>query len=226
MKMDRQEFMKQLERLLLYVPMQEREEALQYYSDYFEDAGSENEQDVIAALGSPQKVAENIKRDINWSHYGAEPDKVEMGKEIMEYHPVPEMVEEPYNPSNNRGKLPAWLVIVIVVCLLPFLGGLLSTVLGILGSLFGLWFGLLVAFGAIGLGCTLAGIIIIVAGGIACIMNAFAGLGIIGVGLLVLAVGSMGILLEFLLVRKWTPAILNVTKRGLHRIMNLGKERM
>lgn len=226
MKMDRQEFMKQLERLLLYVPMQEREEALQYYSDYFEDAGSENEQDVIAALGSPQKVAENIKRDINRSHYGAEPDKVEMGKEIMEYHPVPEMVEEPYNPSNNRGKLPAWLVIVIVVCLLPFLGGLLSTVLGILGSLFGLWFGLLVAFGAIGLGCTLAGIIIIVAGGIACIMNAFAGLGIIGVGLLVLAVGSMGILLEFLLVRKWTPAILNVTKRGLHRIMNLGKERM
>ena len=52
--MSRWEFMSQLEKLLLYVPIQEREEALQYYNDYFEDAGPEREQEVIASLGSPE----------------------------------------------------------------------------------------------------------------------------------------------------------------------------
>lgn len=224
--MDRQEFMRQLERLLLFVPIQEKEEALQYYNDYFEDAGPENEQEVIESLGSPEMIAENIKRDINQSHYGAEPDKVEPGKEIMEYHPVPEIVEEPYDPSNNRWNIPTWLIIVIVVCAIPLLGGLIGTVVGAVGGVFALWFGLLVAFGAIGLACTLAGIIIIVVGGIACAINAFAGLGIIGVGLIVLAVGVTGILLESLLIGKWTPAIVSGLKKVFHKIMNLGKERM
>lgn len=66
--MNRTEFMRQLERLLQSVPQQEREEALQYYNDYFDDAGAENEKEVLDALGNPAKVAENIKRDL----YGEE----------------------------------------------------------------------------------------------------------------------------------------------------------
>lgn len=226
-KMDRQEFMRQLEQQLLYVPIQEKEEALQYYNDYFEDAGPENEQEVIASLGSPEKLAENIKRDINQSHYGVEPDKVEPGKEIMEYHPVPEIVEEPYDPSNNNWRnLPTWLIVVIVICALPLLGGLIGAVTGAVGGVFALWFGLLVTFGAIGLACTVAGIVVIVVGGIACALSAFAGLGIIGVGLIILAVGVTGILLESLLIGKWTPAIVNGLKKVFHKIMNLGKERV
>lgn len=62
--MNRAEFMSQLERLLQSIAPAEREEALQYYSDYFDDAGVENEQDVIEALGNPARVAENIKRDL------------------------------------------------------------------------------------------------------------------------------------------------------------------
>lgn len=58
-------FMGQLESLLADVPAAEREEALQYYNDYFEDAGAENEQSVIESLGSPVKVAENIKAELS-----------------------------------------------------------------------------------------------------------------------------------------------------------------
>lgn len=224
--MDRQEFMRRLEQLLLFVPIQEKEEALQYYNDYFEDAGPEKEQEVIESLGSPEQLAENIKRDINQSHYGAEPDKVEPGKEIMEYHPVPEIVEEPYDPSTNKWNMPTWLIIVIVVCAIPLLGGLIGTVVGAVGGVLALWFGMLVTFGAIGLACTVAGIIVIVAGGIACVLNAYAGLGIIGVGLIVMAIGVLGILLESLLIGKWTPAIVNGLKKVFQKIMNLGKERM
>ena len=62
--MNRIEFMKQLESLLQNVSQTEREEALQYYNDYFDDAGPENEKEVIEALGNPARVAENIKRDL------------------------------------------------------------------------------------------------------------------------------------------------------------------
>ena len=62
--MNRKEFMEKLERLLTGIPVDEREEALQYYTDYFEDAGVEHEAEVISELGSPEKVAATIKADL------------------------------------------------------------------------------------------------------------------------------------------------------------------
>ena len=44
--MSRWEFMRRLEELLFDIAPAEREEALQYYNDYFNDAGKENEQEV------------------------------------------------------------------------------------------------------------------------------------------------------------------------------------
>lgn len=70
MRMNRVEFMRQLESLLQNVAATEREEAIQYYNDYFDDAGAENEQAVIEALGNPARVAENIKRDLIGNGYG------------------------------------------------------------------------------------------------------------------------------------------------------------
>lgn len=59
--MNRLEFMRQLEMLLSDISPSEREEALQYYNDYFNDAGTENERQVIKALGSPAQVAKIVK---------------------------------------------------------------------------------------------------------------------------------------------------------------------
>lgn len=71
--MNRADFMNQLERLLQGIAPSEREEAIQYYNDYFDDAGEENEKEVIEALGNPAKVAENIRRDLLDSGYGKKP---------------------------------------------------------------------------------------------------------------------------------------------------------
>lgn len=59
--MNRAEFMSRLTALLQDVPPAEREEALTYYNEYFDDAGEENEAGVIAALGSPEELAKAIK---------------------------------------------------------------------------------------------------------------------------------------------------------------------
>ena len=55
--MNKEQFLKELEDLLQDIDATEREEALNYYRDYFEDAGSEHEQEVIDELGTPEKVA-------------------------------------------------------------------------------------------------------------------------------------------------------------------------
>lgn len=50
----------QLEELLADLPEQEREDALAYYEEYLDAAGKENEQQTLAALGSPEEVAQKI----------------------------------------------------------------------------------------------------------------------------------------------------------------------
>ena len=47
--MSRTEYMRELDALLQGISKEEREEAMQYYNDYFDDAGSENEEKVIEA---------------------------------------------------------------------------------------------------------------------------------------------------------------------------------
>lgn len=66
--MDRAQFMQQLERLLSDISEAERQEALDYYESYFDDAGPENEAEVIRELGSPGKVAAIIQADLKESN--------------------------------------------------------------------------------------------------------------------------------------------------------------
>jgi uncharacterized membrane protein len=65
--MSRNEFMKKLENLLSDIPLDEKEEALQYYNNYFDDAGEEHEDEIIKELGSPERVASIIKAELDGS---------------------------------------------------------------------------------------------------------------------------------------------------------------
>jgi len=63
--MTKLEFMKELESLLPDIPLEERDEALQYYNGYFDDAGEDHEDEIMKELGSPKRVASIIKADLN-----------------------------------------------------------------------------------------------------------------------------------------------------------------
>lgn len=71
--MNREQFIAQLARLLQNLPPAERQEAIRYYQEYFDDAGEENEDAVIQELGSPGKVAASIKANLQYggSTFGA-----------------------------------------------------------------------------------------------------------------------------------------------------------
>lgn len=63
--MSRFDFMRKLEDLLSDIPFEERNEALKYYNDYFDDAGVNNEDNIISELGSPERIAGIIKADLH-----------------------------------------------------------------------------------------------------------------------------------------------------------------
>lgn len=58
--MNKQEYLSELESHLASLSEEERTNALQFYEEYFEDAGPENEQQVISELGKPFALAKSI----------------------------------------------------------------------------------------------------------------------------------------------------------------------
>ena len=61
--MDRNEFMEQLEYLLLDIPQEEKEDALAYYRDYLDEAGDDAE-NALKEFGSPERIAAIIRSDL------------------------------------------------------------------------------------------------------------------------------------------------------------------
>lgn len=61
--MTKDSFLKELQALLSDLPEEERKEALNYYENYFADAGKEHEEQVLKELGSPEHISQVIHAD-------------------------------------------------------------------------------------------------------------------------------------------------------------------
>ncbi|QIB68778.1 DUF1700 domain-containing protein [Aminipila butyrica] len=61
--MNRQEFIRKLELELFKLPKEEVKDAIDYYNEYLDDAGIENEAAALKELGSPSRIATQIKAD-------------------------------------------------------------------------------------------------------------------------------------------------------------------
>lgn len=68
--MDKRQFLEELRARLSDLTSEERTEALEYYEEYFADAGEENEADVILSLGTPEQVASQIKAGLHKEEEG------------------------------------------------------------------------------------------------------------------------------------------------------------
>lgn len=59
--MKREEFLGKLERLLADIPEDDRKDALDYYTGYLDEAGSEREDEILSELGTPEELAGLIR---------------------------------------------------------------------------------------------------------------------------------------------------------------------
>ena len=184
--MNRNEFMRRLEILLSDISKEERDEALQYYRDYFEDAGAEHEAEVIRELESPEKVAETIKADLK--------------REFQD-------VQEPPKTSNGLKILLIVLIVLIgAPIILPVGFGLVVAVLGIVIAAFSFFAGL-------GLGAVAimgAGLVVIVVGIPLLVVALPAGLLSVGSGLLIFVVGLIGTAATVKLCMVMYPAMFRI----------------
>lgn len=62
--MKREEFLNQLEYLLQDVAEEEKRDAIDYYRDYLDEAGPDNEEAVLAGFESPERIAAFIRTDL------------------------------------------------------------------------------------------------------------------------------------------------------------------
>lgn len=86
--MNKHEFLAALRRKLKKLPYAEVENAINYYEEYFNEAGKENEQQVLMQLGSPDLIASKI-----------------MGEYV---------INETKTTSGSGGKSP-WLIILAII---------------------------------------------------------------------------------------------------------------
>ena len=227
--MNRKEYLERLEQLLIVLPYEEREEALQYYTDYFDDAGVENEEKVIRELGSPEEVAAKIRAGYageyaEYSEQGFEDTRFHENKEIMvdstgansDWEDMPKEEQEyggyQKERSQNRPNANIWKIIAIVLILLivsPIMIPLgiagIAVVFAILVAVIAVVF----ALGVSGFAILFAGITIIVAGLAKVFLAPAVGILATGIGCLLLAVG---ILLSWVIISVFIKVVPGVIR--------------
>lgn len=225
--MSRWEFMRQLEELLLDISPSEREEALQYYNDYFNDAGRENEEEVIKALGSPEQVARIVRDGLGengnrgeFTEHGFSNDSGNLQNAIIKRNAGSSSDAGNADPAQGNGQtgsqntakknMPAWAIVLIVIgCIFlsPVILGLAGALLGVIVSVFAALLSVIV-----GIFCAMLILYIVafalVAAGIGTIIShPITGIGLIGGGCLCAALGILFMLLLVFLTGKCIPGI-------------------
>lgn len=215
--MNRQEFLRQLESLLYAIPANERADALAYYNDYFDEAGIENEQNVIQELGSPQKVAQSIIENFRNSGYEQTFENTtgqysQNTYQNQSYHHV------------EKKKLKTWQIVLLIFLAIigaPLWIGLATGLFGVLVGIIASVFAVIVSLYGSGLGLLLGGIVVAVVGALSVVVSPLEGITSIGVGLILTAIGILLTLLAVLITFAWLPklvkAIVKWVKGLFHR---------
>lgn len=226
--MNREEFLMRLEGMLQSISPTEKEEVLQYYRDYFEDAGPENEQSVIEALGNPADIAENIKKDLQ----GDDGSRATASDHaVMEYGSPEACERDNYNGSPKAGergnyydsrtshadtgyrepvpaekRMPGW-AIVLLTLLIVFASPVLIGLLGVLFGLLVTWFALIFSFGVTAVALFAVLFVLIIVGAMCATLDPLVGLALAGGGLICGGIGLLFLMLTVAMAGILTPGI-------------------
>lgn len=192
--MDRKEFIRELRRELEHIPFEERENAVNYYEEYFDEAGPEEEREVIQNLGSPKQVARQIIAD----------------------YTVKDIDRPIKTPREGFSKI--WMVVLAIFAspiAIPLAFAVVAVALALVISVAAVIF----AFGAVVLAMVLGGILFVVAGFTLIITDVITMLYFIGAGAAMIGLGILIGYFTFFIGAKMTGGI----ARWLGRFLNRNK---
>lgn len=186
--MSREEFLKELELLLQDISVDEREEALRFYTSYFEEAGEEKEEDIILELKSPEEVAKSIKQNLEseeekvyFSEHGFQDEDRFEKQETVIHTPVVE----------NKSGLHIVLLILLCIFAIPIGLPLLISAFAVFISLFVVGLSLFLGFGFSCVICVMLGFVLFVIGISQVPVFPFVSLALIAGGLITFGVGVL-----------------------------------
>lgn len=249
--MNKDEFLRQLEVLLSGISQEERTEALAFYRSYFEDAGEANEAKILEELESPQKVADSIIKDLGVQPGEACSSGAQGASAGAEWNPAVQSAPEgaatgaEWNPAvqgaaQNASKgaaqnaaystqekdgMPGWAIVLLVITSpvwLVMILVILSALLGIVAALFGIAIAVVAVMGAL----LICGVVLFGAGiGSAFAGNPAIGIGLMGGGLIVLAIGILAVVLVVWIFGGFLPWALKGIWKLCQKPFNKRKER-
>ena len=187
--MNREEYMRLLAIALKDIPQSEKEEALQYYNDYFDDAGVENEQEVMKALGSPASLAESIQKEFStgegrFETYRNTYDRTNYQNAYMNNE-----------AGKTKKKMSGGMIALIVILLILALG---ATVIGILIGIFGAIFGVVVSLAAVVFALICVVVACLIAAFSVGLISPFSAVVLVGIGL-----ASIGLCIFLVMAIVW-----------------------
>lgn len=233
--MNRTEFMSELEYLLQDIPEEEKAEALAYYRDYLEDAGDENEEQVIREFGSPERVAAIIRSDLSGSledggeftEAGYQDERFrDPNYQMVQHRHLPDVSGTEEDGSENREKqkrsgkhqkknpsndsfvmrlLKVGLLLVAIALLSPVLLGFGGGVLGIAAGLLALIVIAVLLVGVLTIAACIGAVALLVLGVGLVVTQPWSGILVLGFGVLVLGLAFIGIALSVLIYGKFIP---------------------
>ena len=246
--MTRTEFMKELAYLLQDIQDEEKQDAIQYYNDYFDEAGPDQEEEILRDLGSRERIAAMIRSDLMGNlkeggeftesgyrderfrdpdHWLAKrldlPETAEEGRKKADREPEPSKEEaKDSKPSRSYNKpLTIALCAVILILLSPILLGVGSGLVGILTGIVGLLIGLLLLLGALAIGGILAGLCLIPFGLVLIFTEGiFTGLLIMGLGMVLLGAGILFGAISIVFYGKLVPNLLRQIIDAVNRLIH------
>lgn len=196
--MNRIEFLQRLEQALREMPVEERRRAMEYYENYFDEAGAENEEEVLRTLGAPEKVAADILREFT-DMAAAPADRRTAGSWKSQIHKM----------DRGQKLLLVVLTVVAAVCIVPACVGLIGGLGGVLVAVLCIFIGIFLIVPALCLAAWAAAIACCVVAGMTVMSNVPDCLMTLGLGLIFMALGILLGQATAYLFRTVFPAVLN-----------------
>ena len=92
--MKKEAFLRELEYLLSDLPDDERTEAVGYYRNYFDEVDLQDEEELVGRLGSPEKVAAEIRTGLSGNDQGEFTERGYQDERFREAYHVPDQYAE------------------------------------------------------------------------------------------------------------------------------------
>lgn len=226
--LNKSEFLSKLERLLWNIPKEEREEAIQYYEEYFNDAGVEKEAELIAELESPEKVAKSIRDgflngtidSMEYTERGVHNGNTRNNNMLSSERGTEQSNSYTYGgatagQATDKKAFETWQIVLIVAAVvllspvwLTILAGVGGAILGVIGAILGILIAAIACIPAF----AIAGVLCVGIGISQMAISPALGFIVLGIGLLFLGGMCICLLVTVLLIGKAIPGIVKGIK--------------